>query len=217
MLLKGVIFDMDGVVVNTVPLHFQAWKKMFSEYGRRFTFKDYELKVDGIPRISGARAILTDLSEKQLQKAAAKKQKYLLKFLQKVGVKVYLDAIYLINNLRKNKIKTAIITSSKNCLYILRKAKINTLFDVIITGNDIKKGKPHPDIFLLAAKRLGLKTRECIVVEDALLGIIAAKRAKMKAIGIDRYAKPARLKQANLIVNNLKKLTLSKLERLASR
>jgi len=216
MLLKGVIFDMDGVVVNTVPLHFQAWKKMFAEYGRRFTFKDYELKVDGIPRLSGARAILTDLSEKELQKAAAKKQKYLLEFLQKVGVKVYQDAIYLINNLRKNKIKTAIITSSKNCLYILRKAKINTLFDVIITGNDIKKGKPHPDIFLLAAKRLGLKTRECIVVEDALLGIIAAKRAKMKAIGIDRYGKPARLKQANLIVNNLKKLTISKLERLVS-
>jgi len=217
MLLKGVIFDMDGVVVNTVPLHFKAWKKMFSEYGRKFTFKDYELKVDGIPRISGARAILPELSEERLKKAASKKQKYLLEFLKKEGVKVHLDAIYLIKNLKKNKIKRVIISSSKNCLYILKKAKINKLFDVIITGNNIKKGKPHPDIFLLAAKRAGLKTKECVVIEDAVLGIIAAKRAKMKTVGIDRYGKPARLKQANLTVNNLKKLTLSKLERLVSR
>jgi beta-phosphoglucomutase len=217
MPLKGVIFDMDGVVVNTVPLHFQAWKKMFSEYGKRFTFKDYELKVDGIPRISGARAILPGLSEENLKKAAAKKQKYFLEFLKKGGVKVYRDTVYLIKKLIKNRIKRAVISSSKNCLYVLKKAKLNKLFDVIITGNDIKKGKPHPDIFLLAAKRLGLKPKECVVVEDAILGIIAAKRAKMKAVGIDRYGKPARLKQADLMVNNLKKATLSKLEKLAWR
>ncbi|MBL7210635.1 MAG: beta-phosphoglucomutase family hydrolase [Candidatus Omnitrophica bacterium] len=217
MPLKGVIFDMDGVVVNSVPLHFKAWKKMFSEYGKKFTFKDYELKVDGIPRISGARAILPELSEAGLKKAASRKQELLLELLRKDGVKVHRDAVYLIKNLKKSKIKRAIISSSKNCLYILKRTKINKLFDVIITGNDIKKGKPHPDIFLLAAKRAGLKTKECVVVEDAVLGIIAAKRAKMKAVGIDRYGKPARLKQADLIVNNLKKLTLSKLERLLSR
>ena len=217
MPLKGIILDMDGVVVNTVPLHFKAWKKMFSEYGRRFTFKDYKLKVDGIPRINGARAILPGLSEKELKKAASKKQKYFLGFLKKERVKVYRDAIYLIKRLKKNKIKRAIISSSKNCLYILKKVRLNKLFDVIITGNDIKKGKPHPDIFLSAAKRLGLKTKECVVVEDAVLGITAAKRAKMKTVGIDRYGKPARLKQADLIVNNLKKITVSKLERLVSR
>ncbi|MDD5518353.1 MAG: beta-phosphoglucomutase family hydrolase [Candidatus Omnitrophica bacterium] len=217
MPLKGVIFDMDGVVVNTVPLHFKAWKKMFSEYGKKFTFKDYELKVDGIPRISGARAVLPELSEERLEKAAAKKQKYLLEFLRKDGIKTYPDAVYLIKNLKKDKIKTAIITSSKNCLYILRKAKIHKLFGVIITGNDIKRGKPYPDIFLLAAKKLGLKARECVVIEDAVLGIVAAKRARIKSVGIDRYSKPARLKQADLIVNNLRKLSLSKLKRLVWR
>ena len=217
MPLKGVIFDMDGVVVNTVPLHFKAWKKMFSGYGKKFTFKDYELKVDGIPRINGARAILPELSEEELEKAASKKQKYLLEFLKKDGVKAYRDAVYLIKSLKTNKIKRAIISSSKNCLYILKKAKVNKLFDVIITGDDTKRGKPHPDIFLLAARRLGLKAEECVVIEDAVLGIIAAKRAKMKVVGIDRYGKPARLKEADLTVNNLKKSPLSKLERLLSR
>lgn len=208
---------MDGVVVNTVPVHFKAWKKMFFEYGKKFTFKDYKLKVDGIPRMRGARAILPDISKEELEKAASKKQKYFMEFLKKEGVKVYLDALHLIINLKKSKIKRAVISSSKNCLYILKKAKLNKFFDVIISGNDIIKGKPHPDIFLLAAKRLGLGRKECIVIEDAVLGITAAKRAKIKAIGIDRYGKPARLKQANLIVNSLKKLTLSKLERLITR
>ena len=96
MALKGVIFDMDGVIVNTVPVHFKAWKKMFSEYGRKFTFKDYKHKVDGIPRMSGARAILTDLSEEELQQAAAKKQEHFLRFLKQGGIKVYPDAVYFL-------------------------------------------------------------------------------------------------------------------------
>ena len=60
-MFKGAIFDLDGVIVNTVPIHFKAWKKMFSEYGINFTFDDYKTKVDGIPRYDGARAILKDL------------------------------------------------------------------------------------------------------------------------------------------------------------
>lgn len=216
MALKGVIFDMDGVVVNTVPLHFKAWKKMFSEYHKKFTFKDYKQKVDGIPRSSGARAILSDLPKKELEMAASKKQKYFMEFLKKQGVKIYSDTLGLIINLKKNKIKRAVISSSKNCLYILKKAKLNKFFNVIIPGGDVRRGKPHPDIFLLAARRLGLKTWECIVVEDALLGIVAAKRAKMKTVGVDRYGKQARLKKADWVVHNLKGVTSDKLKGLIS-
>ena len=216
MSLKGAIFDLDGVVVNTVPLHFKAWKKMFGEYGKKFSFQDYKMKVDGIPRTDGARAILSELSKEQLNKAAARKQGYYLEFLEKEGVEIYASAISLIKSLRKNNIKVAVISSSKNCLFILKKAKIVNLFDVIITGNDIKKGKPHPEIFLSAAKRLGLKTKDCVVFEDAVLGIEAAKRARMKAIGIDHYHKPNRLKKADLVVGNLKGVNISKLKELVS-
>ena len=80
MSFKGAIFDLDGVIVNTVPLHFKAWKRMFSEFGKEFTMKDYEDKVDGIPRMDGARAVLTEVSEDELDKAAAKKQEYFLDF-----------------------------------------------------------------------------------------------------------------------------------------
>lgn len=216
MVLKGVIFDLDGVIVNTVPLHFKAWKKMFSAYGKKFSFQDYKQKVDGIPRTNGARAILSELSQKELDEAASKKQGYYLEFLEQEGVKVYADAINLIKSLKENNIKVAVISSSKNCLLILKKANIDNLFNVIITGNDINRGKPHPDIFLLAARRLGLEPKECLIFEDAVLGIEAAKRAKMKAVGVDHYHKPERLKDADLVIDNLKGIDILKLKELVS-
>lgn len=213
-LLQGVIFDLDGVIVNTVPIHFKAWKKMFSEYGKKFAFPDYKAKVDGIPRLAGARAILTDVSQEELDKAASRKQVYFLKFLKKEGIDVYKSTVRLAKDLRKNGVKVGVISSSKNCLYILKKAKIDHLFHVIITGNDIKKGmgKPNPYVFLLAAKKLRLKPKNCVVVEDAVLGVEAALRGKMKSVGVDRYRKPKRLKKADLVVNDLGKVSLKKLE-----
>lgn len=213
-MLKGVIFDLDGVIVNTVPLHFKAWEKMFGGYQRKFSFDDYKNKVDGIPRLDGARAILSDLSEGELKKAAAKKQEYFLEFLDREGTKVFGDALNLIKELKVNHIKVAVISSSKNCLHILKKAKIDNLFDVIITGNDIERGKPEPDIFLLACKRLNLEPSECVVLEDSVLGVEAAKQGNFKCIGVDRYKRPQRLTKADLVVDTLKELKLEKLRAL---
>lgn len=214
MKFKGAIFDLDGVIVNTVPLHFKAWKNMFEEYGRDFTFDDYKNKVDGIPRIDGARAILTDLSEEELKKAALKKQKYFLDFLNQNGIEVYQSTIGLIKELKANNIKAAVISSSKNCLNILQKTNIEDLFSVVITGNDVKIGKPSPDIFLLACERLNLRPSECVVFEDAVLGVEAARRAGMKCIGIDRYNNPKRLDNADRVVSDLSEVEIKTLRML---
>lgn len=211
---KGAIFDLDGVVVNTVPLHFKAWKKMFNEYGKKFTFHDYKKKVDGIPRLNGAKAILADLPAKELKRAVDKKQKYFIDLLSRKGVKVYTDTVRFIKKLRKRKIKVALISSSKNCRQILKKGKIGNLFDAVISGNDIRKGKPAPDIFLSAAKKLGLHPKECVIFEDSVLGIEAARLAQMKRIGVDRYAKPKRLRKADLVIANLREISISKLKKL---
>ncbi len=214
MQLQGAIFDLDGVIVNTVPLHFKAWQKMFTEYGREFSFADYKDKVDGIPRLSGARAILTDLSDQELAQAGSKKQDYFLKFLQKEGIQVYESTLGLIKVLKQNHIKVALISSSKNCLLILKKIGIDNLFEVIITGHDVKKGKPAPDVFLLAARQLAIAPANCLVFEDAVLGIEAAKRGNFKCVGIDRYQDPSRLTGADLIVNDLSEVTLERLKQL---
>ena len=88
MEFEAAIFDMDGVIVNTVPLHFKAWKKMFAEYGLTFTFEDYKRNVDGIPRVNGARAILKNVSEEELKKACDRKQSYFLKYIKTEKIRV---------------------------------------------------------------------------------------------------------------------------------
>ncbi|MBN1526932.1 MAG: beta-phosphoglucomutase family hydrolase [Candidatus Omnitrophica bacterium] len=210
--LQGLIFDLDGVIVDTVPLHFKAWKKMFGEYGKDFTFDDYKAKVDGIPRIDGARAILTDLPQDELEKAAEKKQEYYLEALEKEGAVVYEGTLALIRDARKEGMKTAVVSSSKNCPFIVKRAGIDGLFDVIIGGNDVKKGKPDPEMFLTACSRLGFEPAECIVFEDAVLGVEAARRGKFKCVGIDRYKSPERLSKADLVVDDLAGVGLSRLK-----
>jgi len=211
-MLKGVIFDLDGVIAHSVPLHFKAWKKMFSEYGKDFDFDVYKQKVDGIPRIDGAKAILGELSEQELDEASSRKQEYFLQLLEEEGVEVYQSTIDLIKTLKSQGIRPAAISSSKNCLYILKSAKVDDLFEVIITGNDISKGKPEPDVFLLAAERLNLPVSECLVVEDAVLGVEAAKRANMKCIGIDRYQNPQRLAEADRVVSDLSEISCQEIK-----
>ena len=118
MSFKGAIFDLDGVLVNTVPLHFRAWKKMFHDYGKGFDFEEYKKKVDGIPRLDGAKAILEDVLGKKLATAAAVKDRYYIELVKKEGAKAYKSAVSLIKELKKNKVGIAVISSSKNCHFI---------------------------------------------------------------------------------------------------
>jgi len=211
MSFKGAIFDLDGVIVNTVPLHFRAWEKMFSEYGKNFTFADYREKVDGIPRYDGARAILTDIDEKELEKAAAKKQGYYLELVDKGEIEVYTTTVELIKKLKREGLKIAAASSSRNCRYVLEKARLLELFDTIITGNDFKKGKPDPEIFLLAARKISVEPQEAVVFEDAKLGVEAAKNGKMRTIGIAREGNRALLEGADIIVGDLKEIDYKRL------
>ena len=212
--MHAAIFDLDGVIVNTVPLHFKAWQGMFSEYGKEFTFEDYKQKVDGIPRIDGARAILRDLNDEELKKASDKKQVLFLKYLSSEDIPVYNTTVNLVKALKKEKIKRGVISSSKNCLPILRKVGLVDLFDVIITGNDVTKGKPDPQVFFMAADRMSAEPGFCVVFEDAVLGVEAAKRAGMKCVGIDRYGEPERLKKADLVVSDLREINIEKIKEL---
>ncbi|MBU1147742.1 MAG: beta-phosphoglucomutase family hydrolase [Candidatus Omnitrophica bacterium] len=212
--MRAAIFDLDGVIVNTVPFHFKAWQKMFAEYGKDFSFEDYKEKVDGIPRNDGARAILTDLDDGELKKAADKKQVYFLEYLNSEEIPVYKTTVDLVKAMKKENIKRGVISSSKNCLPILKKVNLVELFDEILTGNDVTKGKPDPQVFLMSAERMAIEPSRCVVFEDAVLGVEAAKRAGMKCVGIDRYGKPERLKKADLVVGDLGEVDLERIRKL---
>lgn len=214
MEFKAAIFDLDGVIVDTVPIHFKAWKKMFAEYGKEFTFEDYKHKVDGIPRIDGGRAILTDLSDAELKQACDKKQGYFLDFIEHEEIPTHESTIKLIQELKSLSIKVASISSSKNCKRILQRINIIDWFETIVDGTQITKGKPDPQVFLMAAERIKVEPKDCIVFEDAVLGVEAAKNANMICVGIDRYNDPERLKGADIIVSDLKEVDLNKLKAL---
>ena len=213
-MFKGAIFDLDGVVVNTVPIHFKAWQRMFTEYGRKFTFKDYKEKVDGIPRIAGGKAILHGLSGEEIIEATNRKQLYFREYHDKDDIPVFRTTVELIKELKDKGIKVAVISSSKNSSYILNKTGIIDLIDTEINGGDTTKGKPDPQIFIMACERTGLRPGECVVFEDAVLGVEAAKRADMICIGIDRHGDPARLARADIVVEDLREIDYEKLKSL---
>ncbi len=216
MKFHAAIFDMDGVVVDTVPIHFAAWKRMFEEHGHPFTFDEYKEKVDGIPRIDGTRNVLTDLSEEEIQKAAAQKQEYFSEEIEKTKIPIYDSTVKLIDNLQKNGIKVAVISASKNAPLILTRIGLIDRLDATVNGNDVTRGKPDPQVFLMAAERLDASANQSIVFEDAVLGVEAAKRAEMKCIGIDRYGEPERLKEADHVVSDLSEVTIETIEALFS-
>jgi beta-phosphoglucomutase len=211
MTLKAAIFDMDGVVVDTVPIHFHAWKRMFGEYGHDFTFEDYKEKVDGIPRHDGTRAILTELSDEEIIEAGDRKQSYFLEEIHKSEIPIYQSTIDLIDDLQGQNIKVAVISASKNAPLILERINLIDRLDSVVCGHDVERGKPDPEVFLVAAKRLHVNQDECIVFEDAALGVEAAKKASMLCVGIDRYGDPTRLEQADIVVTDLSEVDFDKL------
>ncbi|MFH1381041.1 MAG: HAD-IA family hydrolase, partial [Candidatus Omnitrophota bacterium] len=129
-------------------------------------------------------------------------------------IPVYGSTIALIKSLRKKGIKIAVISSSKNCPFILQKTGVDKITDAIVSGDDITRGKPDPQIFTMAAKRIGLNVDECVVFEDAYLGVEAAKNGNFKCIGIDRNNNPRRLEKADIIVKDLKEVDYQKLNKL---
>ncbi|MFH1684431.1 MAG: beta-phosphoglucomutase family hydrolase [Candidatus Margulisiibacteriota bacterium] len=211
MAIKAAIFDLDGVIVNTVPLHFGAWKRMFEGYGHKFTMEDYLAKVDGRPRLEGAAAILTELSPGEIKKAGDVKQGYYQEMLDNDEIEIFDSSVKVIKELKTRGIKLAAASSSKNAVQILKKIKLYDMFEVNVSGADFEKGKPDPEIFLTAAKKLGVKPEESVVFEDAKSGVEAAANGGFFCIGINRHHNAEALAKAGRIVNDLSEISVDEI------
>lgn len=186
--LQAVIFDLDGVICNTSEYHYLAWEKIAEQEGIYFDRRINE-RLKGVPRMRSLEIIMEkrqrEYSYDEMQKLAKAKNEIYLKILESMSsVDVLAGMADLLDELHRSKIKTAIYSASKNTELILGKIKISKKIDTVITGNDVVEPKPHPEGFLLAAKRLSIEPRDCAVVEDAFAGIEAALKAGMKTIGI---------------------------------
>lgn len=204
MKVKAVIFDVDGVLVDTVPYHFEAWRRMFEEEGVKFDFDDYVQKVNGLPRDAGIKNMLPLVIPVKLKNLAGKKQSYFLEAFNDKPPLPMEGVLPFLNFLRQKKILTVAASSSKNAPYVLQKLGIAGLLKSVTSGNDFKKPKPDPEIFLTAAKKAGVNPENCVVVEDALSGVRAARRGGMYSVGLLTSNDLQIVDEAHLTVSSLK-------------
>ena len=186
--IKGLIFDLDGVLVFTDKFHYQAWKTMADELGVYFD-ETINHRLRGVSRMDSLEIILEryegpDLSLREKEKLAEKKNEIYRTLLESMTPDdVTKEVRDTLTKLREKGYKLAIGSSSKNAKFILEKVELKDAFDAISDGNNITKSKPDPEVFLKAAEYLGLPPKACMVVEDAEAGIEAAKKGGMYAAG----------------------------------
>lgn len=213
--LKCVIFDLDGVLVDTSVFHAKAWADLVRGEGFEPPV-DLEDRVKGISRMESLKIALgehaKDYSESELEALASRKNACYLEAVKTVKASdLYPGARALLDGLHAAGIKVALGSASKNARSVLDGLGIMADFDVISDGTTHQRGKPHPDVFLGAAWMAGATPEECIVVEDAPAGITAALRGGFVAVGLGAQAF---LDQAHIVVDSLEALSVPKLEAL---
>jgi beta-phosphoglucomutase family hydrolase len=237
--LDAVIFDLDGVITQTAKVHAAAWKTMFDGYLKEraakegtpfepFTDADYRRYVDGKPRYDGVRDFLgsraitlsygepNDPPERETVCGLGNRKNALfLRHLQEHGVEAYPSSLEFVRELGARGLKTALISASKNCREVLAAAGIPDLFETVVDGVVSAKlglkGKPEPDIFLEAARRLEVNPNRAAVVEDAIAGVQAGARGNFAlVVGVDRTHEAAALLEngADIVVADLAELVL---------
>lgn len=189
MQFTAVIFDLDGVLVHTDHFHYLAWKKIADEKNIEFN-PTINNRLRGVSRMESLEIILeryagTPLSDKEKEEMAETKNEYYKELLKTMKpTDVDMKVRQTLNHLKEKGIRLAVGSSSKNAKFILKQVELEDVFDAVSDGTNIRRSKPDPEVFLKAAEYLGVRQEECLVVEDADAGIIAAKNAGMKAAGI---------------------------------
>lgn len=209
--MKAVIFDMDGVLVDSQPYHFKADIDTMAEYGVIKDQKFYEsfagtLTADRMRTLKEMFGLDVPVEEMTI-----KRENMILDIMGKEDIKPVSGIPEFLRSIKEKGLTTAVASSSDYKLInlILDRLKIAKYFDSVTSGSDVKRGKPSPDVFLLAAERIGIGPSECLVVEDSENGVKAAKAAGMKALG---YINPTSGKQdlslADFITDDFKKISI---------
>jgi len=207
MEIKGVIFDLDGVITDTAEYHYLAWKRLADEQGIPFNRVDNEA-LRGVSRRESLNLMLKgrQIPESQAQAWMERKNDYYREMLSQITpADVLPGALPLLRELRQSGIKIAIASASKNARDVLNSLGLIDSIDVLCDGYSVSEPKPAPDLFLFAAQQLGLPPSVCVVVEDAEAGVEAALSAGMRCIGL---GPPARVGKADMLRPSLEGLTL---------
>jgi beta-phosphoglucomutase family hydrolase len=213
--VKAVIWDMDGVIVDTGVFHCSSWQYAFQQEGIIFTEDDFK-QIFGKRNDFIIRNILgKDIPQSRIEKVEKVKEDYFRQAVRQ-NVKPFPGVVNLLNVLKENGIAAAIASSAplENILLILNSLRVKDYFQAIVYGQEVSEGKPSPLIFLLAAKKLDAEPVNTIVIEDAVAGVTGAKKAGMKCLAVTNTHAAGDLKEADLVVESLQKIGLNELEML---
>ena len=184
----GFIFDLDGVIVDTAKYHFKAWQSLAKNLQYNFTEQDNE-QFKGVSRVRSLELLLEmaqyKATEKEKEQWLIDKNTHYLAIISHMNNSEILPGITeILKALKAQQIPVALGSASKNAQPILEKVGLLSYFDVLVDGNEVTMAKPNPEVFLTAAKGLGVAPEDCVVFEDAQAGVAAAKAAKMTCVGI---------------------------------
>jgi beta-phosphoglucomutase len=207
--LGAVLFDLDGVIVDTAKYHYLAWKKLADQEGIYFDEIINE-RLKGVSRMASLDIILErsgkSYSSAQKQAFAETKNNWYLEMIQQLTPSEILPGvIQFLSSLLRDGIKAAVCSASKSAAFIIEKLELNSYFNAIVGGKDVKNSKPDPEVFLVGSERLEIPPAGCLVIEDAAAGIEAAKRAGMKSLGIGSRDI---LANADVVYHNMTEFTL---------
>jgi beta-phosphoglucomutase family hydrolase len=204
-----VIFDMDGVLADTGHIHYESWVKLAKQIGVKFSKKFFNLTF-GQQSVTITRELVGPKIEQEVvEKWADLKERYYREMV-KDELKPLPGALVLIKVLHARNFKLAVGSSGppENVELLLSALSIKDYFNVIITAAEVKNGKPAPDVFLIAAEKLNIKVDNCLVIEDAPVGIAAARKAGMKVIALRTTHCNVELLDADMTVQDLSSINL---------
>jgi len=215
--LEAVLWDLDGVIADTGPYHCRAWQDVFGKRGVNFTEDDFMRHFGQRNDTIILSTLGGSISPEEFDTIAAEKEE---NYRRRVAgnIKPLPGAIELIRALREHGLKVAIASSApmENIQLIIRGLGIDDCFQAIVWGREVAEGKPSPEVFMLAARKLGVEPRDCVVIEDAVAGVAAAKSAAMKCLAVTNSHSRNSLQEADLIVDTLEVISVRHLAGLFS-
>lgn len=212
---KAVIWDMDGVIVDTGRYHFRAWQEAFRKRGVTFTEeafrRNFGQRNDTIVRVTLGK----DTPQTEIDAITREKESY-FRSIVKDNIRPLPGAVALLKSLAENGFKVGLASSApvENIELLTTTLGIRDCFQAIVSGREVAEGKPNPQGYLLAAQKLGVAPKNCVVIEDAVAGLAGAKRAGMHCVAVTTTHPRTSLAEADLIVDTLEKVSIADLERL---
>ncbi len=210
--IKGCIFNLDGVIIDTAKHHYIAWRRLANQLGFDFSAEQHE-ELRGLSRMGSLEKILEwgDMYMTEAEKlhwADVKNNWYVELISNLKPADLLPGALLFLRQVREAGVKVALSSASRSARQVLRNTHLESYFDVIIDGHSTRKVKPDPESFLLAAQALSLLPSECLVFEDAALGVWAGIAGGFTVVGIGR---PQYLANAHLVIPGFENLTLNDL------